>query len=117
MIDPSMTDLMTSPSNVAFNTLEDMQTALLERTDECNTLALKIIELENSLKTMEISRDEFKQRYWSTQAGIDQFEELLKSNTEDFHESLIEDICSIFGFNMTKEYDVDRKSTRLNSSH
>ena len=87
MIDPSMTDIHPFPP-----TMQE-----LER---------KYRDLEKQLASMEADRNFWQGKAHEKQSMIDNLEEYIKDQFDYIDENISQSIVDIFGFNITRDYDV-----------
>jgi len=87
MIDPSMTDIHPFPP-----TMQE-----LER---------QVIELQSNLDSMTADRDFWQGKAHERKLMIDNLEEYIKDQFDYIDENVSQSIVDIFGFNITKDYDV-----------
>lgn len=94
MIDPSMTDIHPYPP-----TMQELEYKVLELNTEINRL-------NSELETATGDRDFWRDKYNARMTQIDSLEAYIKENFDYIDENVSQEIVDIFGFNITKDYDV-----------
>lgn len=93
MIDPSMDTLTEYP------TVEKLEYKVLELNTEINRL-------NSELEGATGDRDFWRDKYNARMTQIDSLEAYIKENFDYIDENVSQEIVDIFGFNITKDYDV-----------
>ena len=94
MIDPSMTDIHPYPP-----TMQELE----QRVGQSYT---EIKRLTSELETITTDRDFWRDKYNVRMGQIDSLEEYIKDQFDYIDENISQSIVDIFGFNITKDYDV-----------
>ena len=94
MIDPSMTDIHPYPP-----TMQELELRVIELNTEINRLTSEVEALQSD-------RDYWRGQTNYRQAQIDGLESYLKENFDYIDENISQSLVDIFGFNITKDYDV-----------
>ena len=94
MIDPSMTNIHPYPP-----TMQELELRVIELNTEINRLT-------SELKTITTDRDFWQGKAHERKLMIDNLEEYVKDQFDYIDENISQSIVDIFGFNITKDYDV-----------
>jgi hypothetical protein len=94
MIDPSMTDIHPYPP-----TMQELELRVIELNTEINRL-------NSELEGATGDRDFWRDKYNARMTQIDSLEAYIKENFDYIDENVSQEIVDIFGFNITKDYDV-----------
>ena len=94
MIDPSMTDIHPYPP-----TMQELE----QRVGQSYT---EIKRLTSELETITTDRDFWQAKAHERQLMIDNLEEYVKDQYDYIDENISQSIVDIYGFNITKDYDV-----------
>jgi hypothetical protein len=94
MIDPSMTDIHPYPP-----TMQELEYKVLELNTEINRL-------NSELEIATGDRDFWRDKYNARMTQIDTLEAYIKEQFDYIDEEVSQSIVDIFGFNITRDYDV-----------
>jgi chromosome segregation ATPase len=94
MIDPSMTNIHPYPP-----TMQELELRVIELNTEINRL-------NSELENITADRDFWRGKAHEKQSMIDNLEEYIKDQFDYIDENISQSIVDIFGFNITKDYDV-----------
>ncbi len=94
MIDPSMTNIHPYPP-----TMQELEQRYRDLETEINRL-------NSELETITTDRDFWRDKYNVRMGQIDSLEEYIKDQFDYIDENISQSIVDIFGFNITKDYDV-----------
>jgi hypothetical protein len=94
MIDPSMTDIHPYPP-----TMQELELRVIELNTEINRLTSEV-------EAFTTDRDFWRDKYNVRMGQIDSLEEYIKDQFDYIDENISQSIVDIFGFNITKDYDV-----------
>jgi chromosome segregation ATPase len=94
MIDPRMTDIHPYPP-----TMQELELRVIELNTEINRLT-------SELETITTDRNFWQGKAHEKQSMIDNLEEYVKDQYDYIDENISQSLVDIFGFNITKDYDV-----------
>ncbi len=94
MIDPSMTNIHPYPP-----TMQELELRVIELNTEINRL-------NSEVEALTTDRNFWQGKAHEKQSMIDNLEEYIKDQFDYIDENISQSIVDIFGFNITKDYDV-----------
>lgn len=80
-------------------TMQELERSVVDLTTEINRL-------NSEIETLESDRAYWRDRYNTRMNQIDSLEAYIKENFDYIDENVSQEIVDIFGFNITKDYDV-----------